>query len=150
MSRIAQRTNHIRRAPGCRQPHHHVGRGQIQCDKIGFTQRRIILRAFYRFEQRTWTAGNQPDDHAVRHAEGWWAFRGIQHAKAAAGPGTEINQPTAGLQCRRRQVHCLCDSRQHLFYRLRHLAVFLIEATHHFQRCHLVESKRGRVAAFGY
>ncbi|MNZ93798.1 hypothetical protein D3C78_1128850 [compost metagenome] len=145
---IAQCTNHVRCPPGCCQPDHHIGSGQIQRDKVSLAQRRIILRTFHRFEQRARATGNQPDHHAMRHAEGRRTFGSIQHPKAAAGAGPQINQPSTGLQRRGRQIHRLCDGRQNFFNRLRYFAVFLVKTAHHLQRRHLVEPHGGRIAGF--
>ena len=127
-ARIAQCANHIRRAPGGRQPHHHIDGGEVQRPEIGFAQSFVVFRPFHRFKQRARPAGDQPHHHAVRHAEGRRALGGIQHAQAAAGAGAQINQPPTGLQRRRGQIDRLRDRRQHLFDRLRHLAVFLVKA----------------------
>ena len=108
----------------------------------------IVLGAFDGVAQGPVATGDHPDHHALRHAEGRWAFGRIQHAKAPAGAGTQIDQPRAGLESGDDAIHRLGNLGKFLLHGGRDLAVFAVHGRQDLRRRHQVDLQRRRVARF--
>jgi len=53
----------------------------------------VILRSFHRADQGRRSAGNDADHQLGRSSERRRAFRSIEHAQTAAGPGPYVDKP---------------------------------------------------------
>ena len=146
LPRIVQSADHIGRAPAHRDADDHVLRAQRPRDEIAPALGGIVLGAFDRIAQRMVAAGDDADDHRVRHPERGRALRGIEHAEPPAGAGAHIDEPAARLERRDDLVHRRADRGQDLLHRHRHVAVFAVDGGEDIPGRHEVDLHRAGIA----
>jgi hypothetical protein len=91
--------------------------------------RRVVLGAFDAVAQGRFAAREEGHDAARRDAESGRAFRRVEEPEASAGPGAQVDDPSARAQCRGRDLHRFRQGRQSAFDRGRHRGIRRVHGT---------------------
>src|SRR6267143_965878 len=148
LARILQRSQHVRRRPARRDPHHNVVARQFLFAQIALRVSNGILRPFHRPGNRSPSTRNQRLHLFLRNPKRRRTFRRIQHRHSPARSRPHINQPPPVLHPPHNDIHCSRNRRNLPPHRHRNLAVLSIHQPHDLQRRHAVKILGRRIPLF--
>src|SRR5262249_24768781 len=134
--RIFQRTQHVRRGPASRNPHHHILARQLPPAQIPHRFVSRILCTLYRASHRSPPARNRRHHPRTRNPKRRRHFRCVQHRHPPTRPSPHIKQPPTIAQRRHNRIHRPRNRVQLASHRDRHFAVLTIHQPHKLDRRH--------------
>ncbi len=104
-ARLGHRAQHVGSPAARGNPDEHVPGAESRGQQIARPSHRIVLTGFGRPRQGRLSSRDQAPHQSRGHVEGRRAFGGVEHAHAAAGPGTHIVEMSATAEYVCDRVH---------------------------------------------